>query len=36
MTPENIAIFNKERPAKTYAAYVIGGDIGGTKTFFFL
>jgi glucokinase len=32
MTPENIAIFNKERPAKTYAAYVIGGDIGGTNT----
>lgn len=32
MTPENIAIFDKERPAKTYATYVIGGDIGGTNT----
>jgi glucokinase len=32
MTPENITIYGKERPAKAYATSVIEGDIGGTNT----
>lgn len=31
MTPENITIYDKERPAKAYATSVIEGDIGGTN-----